>query len=279
MLRVHTQADNTTTPHPLHSLLEPNGGGEGEEEESVMWFAVTHEKSENEEEEPWLNESWRSKWMERMEPRDYLPGPPTTRCLVSEQKAAEDGDPLSTVARRPPRGVHGQTVYVAAVNTWTKACFTVTTIAIGCRYFAKTSWNRGLERQSPHNRPPAVQDLPALPFSDSEDGRATSPDIAIPTKPRPGGGSGSLHFYVCCPCSDEEEDTGRTCPIPLAFALSHPRGREGTRTEGRHRRQAEGPQPRDQHEARVQAPRAGYDEIDRKEKEKAEENRERRKRD
>lgn len=94
MLRVHTQADNTTTPHPLHSLLErlllttravtnkyhvelpyilANGGGEGEEEESVMWFAVTHEKSENEEEEPWLNESWRSKWMERMERRESVP--------------------------------------------------------------------------------------------------------------------------------------------------------------------------------------------------------------
>jgi hypothetical protein len=93
MLRVHAQAVTTTAPHPLHALLErlllttravtnkyhvelpyilANGGGEGEEEESVMWFAVTHEKSENAEEEPWLNESWRSKWMERMERRESV---------------------------------------------------------------------------------------------------------------------------------------------------------------------------------------------------------------
>ncbi|KAJ6485558.1 hypothetical protein C8R45DRAFT_997003 [Mycena sanguinolenta] len=47
-----------------------NGGGQGEEEESIMWFAVTHEKSENDEEDPWLNDAWRSKWMDRMERRE-----------------------------------------------------------------------------------------------------------------------------------------------------------------------------------------------------------------
>ncbi|KAJ7173477.1 hypothetical protein C8R46DRAFT_1082932 [Mycena filopes] len=109
LLRVHTPERDAGAPHPLHALLErlllttravhnkyqvelpyilSNGGGEGEEEESIMWFAVTHEKSENDEDEPWLNQSWRSKWMERMERREVqvqillymlklsLPGPP-----------------------------------------------------------------------------------------------------------------------------------------------------------------------------------------------------------
>jgi hypothetical protein len=78
--------------HPLHALLDrlllttravtnkyhvelpyilANGGGEGEEEECVMWYAVTHERSESDEEEPWRNDAWRSKWMERMERREY----------------------------------------------------------------------------------------------------------------------------------------------------------------------------------------------------------------
>lgn len=93
LLRVHAPDGGVEAPHPLHVLLErvllttravtnkyqvelpyilANGGGEGEEEESLMWFAVTHEKSETDEEEPWLNQSWRSKWMERMERRESV---------------------------------------------------------------------------------------------------------------------------------------------------------------------------------------------------------------
>ncbi|KAJ7065392.1 hypothetical protein C8F01DRAFT_1228746, partial [Mycena amicta] len=88
--RVNVHFDASTT-HPLHAKLErlllttravtnkyhaelphilANGGGEGEEEESMMWYAVTHEKSENDLEEPWLDDAWRTKWLDRMERRE-----------------------------------------------------------------------------------------------------------------------------------------------------------------------------------------------------------------
>ncbi|KAF7309434.1 hypothetical protein MIND_00314200 [Mycena indigotica] len=88
--RANSQSDASIV-HPLHSKLErlllttrtvnskyhvelahilANGGGEGEEEESMMWYAVTHEKSENDLEEPWLDDTWRTKWLDRMERRE-----------------------------------------------------------------------------------------------------------------------------------------------------------------------------------------------------------------
>jgi hypothetical protein len=58
-----------------------DGGGAGEIEESMMWFALSFEKydgiagpsqeSEAEEEsEPWRDEKWRQVWLERMERRE-----------------------------------------------------------------------------------------------------------------------------------------------------------------------------------------------------------------
>ncbi|KAJ7777161.1 hypothetical protein B0H16DRAFT_1504514 [Mycena metata] len=127
LLRVHAPDEGVEAPHPLHALLErvllttravtnkyqielpyilANGGGEGEEEESLMWFAVSHEKSENDEEEPWLNQSWRSKWMERMERREVqvqillymlklsLPGtPPPPTVSSPSKKRRKIGEP------------------------------------------------------------------------------------------------------------------------------------------------------------------------------------------
>jgi len=86
--------------HPLHALLDPlimppravsnkyhvdlaqiltDGGGAGEIEENMMWFALSFEKSEGlgqdanggeEESEPWKDEKWRETWLERMERRE-----------------------------------------------------------------------------------------------------------------------------------------------------------------------------------------------------------------
>ena len=93
-----------TTPHPLHALLDQlllsvrssfnkyhvelpqilsDGGGAGEMEETMMWFAVTYEKRDDNDgrsrlnnatqaEGPWVDDAWRKKWLERMERREYV---------------------------------------------------------------------------------------------------------------------------------------------------------------------------------------------------------------
>jgi hypothetical protein len=47
-----------------------NGGGAGEVEETMMWFAVSHENAETE--EPWLDAAWRDQWLERLQRREYV---------------------------------------------------------------------------------------------------------------------------------------------------------------------------------------------------------------
>jgi hypothetical protein len=100
----HHPAGNT--PHPLHPLLEPfllnvravtnkyhvelpqiltDGGGAGEIEENMMWFAFNYEKTEvvgGDEENVCENgnvageegalteEKWRVQWLERLERRE-----------------------------------------------------------------------------------------------------------------------------------------------------------------------------------------------------------------
>jgi hypothetical protein len=94
--RVH--APSTSTVHPLHALLDSlllttgsttkkyreelpkilmNGGGAGEMEETMMWYAVSHEKAEEEDwtraandDGPWVDEKWRKNWLDRMERRE-----------------------------------------------------------------------------------------------------------------------------------------------------------------------------------------------------------------
>jgi len=84
--------------HPMHAFLEPlllttrsvtqkyhqelpqilaDGGGAGEMEETMMWYALTHEKGHPEvsihvdnEDEPWADEKWQQKYMDRMEKRE-----------------------------------------------------------------------------------------------------------------------------------------------------------------------------------------------------------------
>ncbi|KAF8624202.1 hypothetical protein AX17_007191 [Amanita inopinata Kibby_2008] len=85
----------SNVPHPLHALLEPllmppraattkyyvdlpqilaEGGGAGEIEESMMWFALSFEKDgsngEDGDRELWRNEIWRKGWLEKMERRE-----------------------------------------------------------------------------------------------------------------------------------------------------------------------------------------------------------------
>jgi hypothetical protein len=86
-----------TTPHPLHALLDQlllsvrsssskyhvelpqilsNGGGAGEVEETMMWFALSYGKPDavdaTHHEKPWMDEAWRKTWLERMERREYV---------------------------------------------------------------------------------------------------------------------------------------------------------------------------------------------------------------
>lgn len=88
-------------PHPLHSHLKPllqtartasrkyrvelpqilsNGGGAGEIEETMMWYSLSYEKAGDDlwtrttdiREGPWEDEKWRTRWLERMERREYV---------------------------------------------------------------------------------------------------------------------------------------------------------------------------------------------------------------
>jgi hypothetical protein len=107
LLRVNvasTSQSLSTTPHPLHALLDQlllsvrsssnkyhvelpqilsDGGGAGETEENMMWFALNYEKADGDEdrtrlhnathaEGPWIDEAWRKRWLERMERREYV---------------------------------------------------------------------------------------------------------------------------------------------------------------------------------------------------------------
>ncbi|TFK38249.1 hypothetical protein BDQ12DRAFT_705609 [Crucibulum laeve] len=115
--RVNAPSSSTnSTPHPLHALLEPlllttrhsstkyheelprilaDGGGAGEMEETMMWYALSYEKADGSDRvrddniEPWMDDKWRQNWLERLERREVqmqimlymlklsLPGPPS----------------------------------------------------------------------------------------------------------------------------------------------------------------------------------------------------------
>ncbi|KAG1759292.1 hypothetical protein EDD22DRAFT_906895 [Suillus occidentalis] len=117
LLRIRGTPDLTEDqPHPLHAFIEPlllslratadkyhnelpqilaDGGGAGEAEESMMWYALGYEKVDasaehlNREDSAMLEDKWRSGWLERMEQREvqiqillyflklFLPGPCT----------------------------------------------------------------------------------------------------------------------------------------------------------------------------------------------------------
>ncbi|KAG6814264.1 hypothetical protein H0H92_015379 [Tricholoma furcatifolium] len=93
-------SSDPSQPHPLHNHLKPllqtartasrkyhvelpnilsNGGGAGEIEETMMWYALSYEKADedlwtrthNIREGPWEDEKWRARWLERMERREF----------------------------------------------------------------------------------------------------------------------------------------------------------------------------------------------------------------
>lgn len=116
-------ASSSTSPHPLHGLLEPllltprtaankyhvelpqilsDGGGAGEIEETMMWFSLNHEKVEdddwirsedaNDVDVPWADENWRQKWLERMERRESVDHGLCPRLVLTNSQST-DSDP------------------------------------------------------------------------------------------------------------------------------------------------------------------------------------------
>ena len=92
-------SSSATQPHPLHAFLEPllltprrtsnkyhtelpqilaDGGGAGEMEETMMWYAVTHEKAGDDlilaedADGPWVDGKWKDAYLERMERRECV---------------------------------------------------------------------------------------------------------------------------------------------------------------------------------------------------------------
>ena len=99
--RVNTSSLSNGSTHLMHALLAPlllttrssankyhtelpqiltDGGGAGEMEETMMWYALTHEKADEETQNslpesadgPWVDPKWRKKYLERMERREYV---------------------------------------------------------------------------------------------------------------------------------------------------------------------------------------------------------------
>ncbi|KAF5372305.1 hypothetical protein D9615_009315 [Tricholomella constricta] len=129
LLRVPSDSADHSAPHTyLKPLLQTarsaskkynlelpqilsNGGGAGEIEETVMWYALSYETADEDVwtrttaigEGPWVDDKWRSKWLERMERREYqiqillyllelsLPGPPLPPPSPSPEKGKGKG--------------------------------------------------------------------------------------------------------------------------------------------------------------------------------------------
>ena len=97
--RVNAPSASDASIHPMHAFLTPlllstrssankyhtelpqilsDGGGAGEMEETMMWYALTHEKADEETQSslpesadgPWVIPKWRQKYLERMERRE-----------------------------------------------------------------------------------------------------------------------------------------------------------------------------------------------------------------
>ncbi|KAF8817112.1 hypothetical protein BYT27DRAFT_7075504 [Phlegmacium glaucopus] len=97
--RVNAPSISDASIHPMHAFLAPlllttrssankyhielpqilsDGGGAGEMEETMMWYALTHEKADDETQSclpesadgPWVFPKWRQKYFERMERRE-----------------------------------------------------------------------------------------------------------------------------------------------------------------------------------------------------------------
>jgi hypothetical protein len=100
LLRVNYDPSSSGDPHSLHAFLKPllqtarsasnkyhielpqiliHGGGAGEIEETTMWYALNYEQADEElwartsaGQGPWIDEKWRTAWIERMERRESV---------------------------------------------------------------------------------------------------------------------------------------------------------------------------------------------------------------
>lgn len=98
--RVAALPSSSQASHSLHPLLDPllqtaraisnkyhvelvqilqDGGGNGEIEETVMWYTLHHAKIGYHEQtgrevvqDPWTDEKWRQNWLECLERREYV---------------------------------------------------------------------------------------------------------------------------------------------------------------------------------------------------------------
>ena len=76
---LHTVRSATNKYHVELPQILADGGGAGEMEECMMWYALNHEKGDDAENgmyvngsDLWTNDKWRSKWLERLERREYV---------------------------------------------------------------------------------------------------------------------------------------------------------------------------------------------------------------
>ncbi|KAJ7505547.1 hypothetical protein B0H11DRAFT_1979245 [Mycena galericulata] len=250
LLRVSSTADSAT-PHPLHTLLErlllttravtnkyhvelpyilANGGGEGEEEETMMWFAVTHEKSENDDDEPWLNDSWRSKWMDRMERREVqiqillymlklsLPGPPPEMASPSKKRRKLD-PPIASLEDRLEAFMDKLSMW-QLISTLDEGLLKrkgdSDWMQVFCEGVVEPRFATALTAQTTLLRSKIFPHSPFSDSSDSEGERATSPDL--PSKATSGAST-----------RKNLEEPARSRSRSLSISLAQEREREQQR--------------------------------------------------
>ncbi|KAG6890806.1 hypothetical protein C0995_003239 [Termitomyces sp. Mi166 len=229
LLRITTESSE---PHPLHSYLKPllqtartaslkyrvelpqilsNGGGAGEIEETMMWYALSYEKADDDlwtrtadiREGPWEDEKWRTRWLLRMERREFqiqillyflklsLPGPPPLPSPV--KKKGRKGLPEPT-AEPPPEAC--LEIFMDKLSMWqlmdglentSKAEGSKNEQLDWMQTFFEQIVKPQFEKQLPHLCSLMRSKLfPNSPFSDSSNpsspssSRATSPDIVHP---------------------------------------------------------------------------------------------------
>ncbi|KAH8110399.1 hypothetical protein DFH11DRAFT_785139 [Phellopilus nigrolimitatus] len=128
--RITTPRPNSKSViHPLHALLEPlllptraasdkyrmelvqilvDGGGAGEQEEMMMWYAWNYEQVDDDVDE----EKWRKEWLERLERRETmiqillnmlklsLPGPQPVTDMTKKKRKSKQSPPPETDEER-----------------------------------------------------------------------------------------------------------------------------------------------------------------------------------
>ncbi|EDR08567.1 uncharacterized protein LACBIDRAFT_326700 [Laccaria bicolor S238N-H82] len=113
-------------------LMSMNGGGPGEMEETMMWYAVSHEKAEEEDwirsRASWVDDKWRKFSLDRMErmktvgrvqilslPGPTPPPPPLGWPKKHKDYSSATGCPLSHL-QGSLEDIHGQTVNLATTR-------------------------------------------------------------------------------------------------------------------------------------------------------------------